>query len=136
MTDTATTDRTVPDALAARLMATADCDSGVRGLAHTTLTEEASYAYELAHGLSGGGDLHPDVHSVAIANLLGKVVPAAVAFALHHLHELLPDLTVEQCERVDAASSALHPRIYRDLTGANGTGNDPVSLPPSRHEES
>ena len=136
MTDTvtATTDSIVPDALAARLLATADCDSGVRGLAHATLTEEASYGYGLAHGLSGGGDLHPDAHSVGIANLLGRAVPAAVAFALHHLDELLPDFTVEQWERINAASRALHPRIHRDLTGANGAGSDPLLLPPSLHE--
>jgi hypothetical protein len=55
-------------------------------------------------------------------------VPVAVAFALHHLGALLPDLTSEQWERLDAASIALHSRICEDLTGANGTGDD--SCPP------
>lgn len=119
----------VPGSAIDQLLATADCHVGVRHLASTTLTEEATYAYDLAHGLSGGGDLHPDAHSAGVSNLLGKAVPAAVAFALHHLGALLPDLTTEQWERIDAACVALHLRISEDLTGANGTGPQPVTLP-------
>lgn len=115
----------VPGSAIEQLLATADCDSGVRRLANETLTDEATYAYGLAHGLSGGGELHDDANSAGIDNLLGKAVPAAVAFALHHLGELLPDLTIQQWERIDAASIALHLRINEDLTGANGTGADP-----------
>lgn len=108
-----------------QLLATVDCADGVRALANTTLTEEAAYTYGLAYGLSGGQDLHHDAHSAGIDNLLGHAVPAAVAFALHHLGALLPDLTIEQWERIDAAAISLHLRICEDLTGANGTGDEP-----------
>jgi hypothetical protein len=37
---------------------------------------------------------------------------------------LVPDLTSEQWERLDAASIALHSRICENLTGENGTGDD------------
>lgn len=47
-----------------------------------------------------------------------------VAFPLHHFGALLPDLTSEQWERLDAVSIALHSRISEDLTGANGNGDD------------
>ncbi|QQM47384.1 hypothetical protein ACN6AT_38135 (plasmid) [Streptomyces sp. JL4002] len=108
-----------------RLLATADCSDGERALANSSLAEEAAYKYALAYGLSGGRDLHHEAHSAGIDNLLGHTVPAAVAFALHHLDALLPDLTIEQWERLDAAAIALHSRICEDLTGANGTGDEP-----------
>jgi hypothetical protein len=54
-----------------------------------------AYTYGLAYGLSGGRDLHHDAHSAGIDNFLGHAVPAAVAFALHHLGALLNDLTIE-----------------------------------------
>ncbi|WP_424892185.1 hypothetical protein [Streptomyces sp. XH2] len=127
---TTITGDTVPATAIDQLLATADCDFGARSLANTTLTEEAAYAYELAHGLSGGGDLHADAHQAGISNLLGKTVPAAVAFALHHLGALLPDLTAPQWERIDAACAALHPRIARDLSGANGTDTATLSATP------
>ncbi|MFJ4526550.1 hypothetical protein ACIP4Y_37560 [Streptomyces sp. NPDC088810] len=47
-----------------------------------------------------------------------------MAFALHHLGALLPDLTSEQWERLDAAAIALCSRTCEYLTGANGTGDD------------
>ncbi|MFE9629060.1 hypothetical protein [Streptomyces sp. NPDC006527] len=56
-------------------------------------------------------------------------MPAAVAFALHHLGALLPDLTIEQWERLDAVATTLHLKICEDLTGANGTGDE--TLPPA-----
>ncbi|MFE0775434.1 hypothetical protein [Streptomyces sp. NPDC058861] len=116
---------TIPGTVIDQLLATVDCAGGVRGLAHTTLAEEAAYTYGLAYGLSGGRDLHHDAHSAGIDNLLGHAVPAAVAFALHHLGALLPDLTAEQWERLDAAAVSLHLKICEDLTGANGTGDEP-----------
>ncbi|WP_030390906.1 hypothetical protein [Streptomyces sp. NRRL S-241] len=116
---------TIPSTVIDQLLATVDCADGVRALANTTLTEEAAYTYGLAYGLSGGRDLHHDAHSAGIDNLLGHVVPAAVAFALHHLAALLPDLTIEQCDRLDAAAISLHLKICEDLTGANGTGDTP-----------
>ncbi|MFJ4003793.1 hypothetical protein ACIPWL_10085 [Streptomyces sp. NPDC090023] len=116
---------TIPGTVIDQLLATVDCADGVRALANTTLTEEAAYTYGLAYGLSGGRDLHHDAHSAGIDNLLGHVVPAAVAFALHHLDTLLPDLTIEQRERLDAAAISLHLKICEDLTGANGTGDTP-----------
>ncbi|MFD8947578.1 hypothetical protein ACFV0B_01790 [Streptomyces xanthophaeus] len=116
---------TIPGTVIDQLLATVDCADGVRALANTTLTEEAAHTYGLAYGLSGGRDLHHEPHTAGIDNLLGHVVPAAVAFALHHLGALLPDLTIEQCERLDAAAISLHLRICEDLTGANGTGDEP-----------
>jgi hypothetical protein len=116
---------TIPGTVIDQLLATVDCGDGARALANTTLTEEAAYTYGLAHGLSGGRDLHHDAHSAGIDNLLGHTVPAAVAFALHHLGALLPDLTAEQRERLDAAAISLHLKICEDLTGANGTGDEP-----------
>ncbi|MER6160750.1 hypothetical protein ABT147_35335 [Streptomyces sp. NPDC001868] len=56
-------------------------------------------------------------------------MPAAVAFALHHLGALLPDLTIEQWDRLDAVATTLHLKICEDLTGANGTGDE--TLPPA-----
>lgn len=130
MTDATTfSGEKIPRAVIDQLLATADCTTGVRALANNTLTEEAGYKYGLAYGLSGGRDLHDDAHSAGIGNLLGHTAPAVVAFALHHLGALLPDLTIEQWERLDAAAIALHSRICEDLTGANGTGDD-ASPPP------
>lgn len=119
----------IPGAVIDQLLATADCDTGVRALANNTLTEEAGYKYGLAYGLSGGRDLHDDANSAGIDNLLGHAVPAAVAFALHHLGALLPGLTIEQWERLDAVATTLHRKICEDLTGANGTGDE--TLPPA-----
>ncbi|MFD8727783.1 hypothetical protein [Streptomyces sp. NPDC059611] len=111
----------IPGSVIDQLLATVDCSDGERALANTTLAEEASYTYGLAYGLSGGRDLHPDAHSAATANLLGHAVPAVVAFALHHLGALLPDLTGQQWERLDAVATTLHLKICEDLTGASGT---------------
>ncbi|MGR3935321.1 hypothetical protein [Streptomyces sp. BRA346] len=107
-----------------QLLFTEDCRGGVRGLANTTLCDQAAYAYELAHGRSGGGGLHRDAHSAGVSNLLGHVAPGIVAFALHHLGALLPDLTGEQQERITAAARALSLRVREDLTGAGGAGAD------------
>ncbi|MFE4662551.1 hypothetical protein ACFRFJ_38410 [Streptomyces hydrogenans] len=72
-----------------------------------------------AYALSGGGELHPDAHSPAVTNLLHNVTPGIVAFALHHLRPLLPDLTDEQWTRIDAAAIALDLRVCEDLSGAS-----------------
>ncbi|MGV2915550.1 hypothetical protein [Streptomyces alfalfae] len=120
---------TIPGPVIDQLLATVACADGARAIAHTTLTEEVAYTYGLANGLSGGRDLDHDAHSAGIGNLLGHAVPAAVAFALHHLGALLPDLTTEEWERLDAAATRLHLKICEDLTGANGTGAEPCALP-------
>lgn len=117
----------IPGSVIDQLLATVDCADGERALANNTLAEEAAYKYGLAYGLSGGRDLHHDAHSAGIDNLLGHAVPAAVAFALHHLGALLPDLTSEQWERLDAVATTLHLKICEDLTGANGTGDEPCA---------
>ncbi|MGW7620829.1 hypothetical protein ACWGLG_34330 [Streptomyces antimycoticus] len=121
---TTTTGGTVPGTAIEQLLFTQDCWGGVRGLADTTICEKAAYTYELAYRLSGGGELHRDAHSAGISNLLGHVTPGIVAFALHHLGALLPDLTDEQQERIDTAARALSLRVCEDLTGAGGTGTD------------
>ncbi|MDV9192184.1 hypothetical protein R6L23_28935 [Streptomyces sp. SR27] len=110
---------TVPGAAIEQMLFTTDWLTGVRGAANATLTEQADYAYRLAYALSGGGELHPDAHSAAVANLLHSVTPGIVAFALHHLRPLLPDLTDEQWTRIDAAAVALDLRVFEDLSGAN-----------------
>ena len=85
MTDATTfSGETIPCAVIDQLLATADCTTGVRPLANTTLTKEAGYKYGLAYRLSGGRDLLDDAHSAGIDNLLGHAAPAVVAFALHH----------------------------------------------------
>ncbi|WEH37810.1 hypothetical protein PZB75_30880 (plasmid) [Streptomyces sp. AM 4-1-1] len=128
MNDTTTVSgETIPGPVIDQLLATVACADGARAIAHTTLTEEAAYTYGLAYGLSGGRDLDHDAHSAGIGNLLGHAVPAAVAFALHHLGALLPDLTTEQWERLDAAATRLHLKICEDLTGANGTTDEPCA---------
>ncbi|MEH0415941.1 hypothetical protein [Streptomyces sp. B21-083] len=92
---------------------------GGRATANIALTEQADYAYRLAYALSGGGEIHPDAHSAAVANLLHSVAPGIVAFALHHLRPLLPDLSDEQWARVDAAAVELDLRLCEDLSGAS-----------------
>ncbi|MEV6201502.1 hypothetical protein AB0M64_16225 [Streptomyces sp. NPDC051771] len=87
-----------------QLLFTTDWLTGVRGAANATLTEQAGYAYGLAYALSGGGELHPDAHSTAVANLLHSMTPGIVALALHHLRPLLPDLSDQQWSRIDAAA--------------------------------
>ncbi|MFF5456192.1 hypothetical protein ACFY40_33945 [Streptomyces sp. NPDC012950] len=91
----------------------------MRGAANAALTEQAESTYRLAYALSGGGELHPDAHSSALANLLHSVTPGIVAFALRHLRPLLPDLTDEQWTRTDAAAVALDLRVCEDLSGAS-----------------
>ncbi|MEU0219764.1 hypothetical protein ABZ281_33840 [Streptomyces sp. NPDC006265] len=117
----------IPRSVIDQLLATVGCSDGVRARANSTLAEEATYKYGLAYGLSGGRDLPHDAHSAGIDNLLGHAVPAVVAFALHHLGSLLPDLTIEQWERLNAVATTLHLKICEDLTGANGTGDDPCA---------
>ncbi|MFI8516030.1 hypothetical protein ACIGHB_33410 [Streptomyces sp. NPDC085460] len=109
----------VPGAAIEQLLFTTDWLTGVRGAANTTLTEQADSAYRLAYALSGGGELHPDAHSAALANLLHSVTPGIVAFALDHLRPLLPDLTDEQWTRIDAAAVELDLRVCEDLSGAS-----------------
>jgi hypothetical protein len=47
------------------------------------------------------------------------VAPGVVAFALHHLRPLLPDLSDEQWARVDAAAVELDLRLCEDLSGTS-----------------
>ncbi|MFE1273367.1 hypothetical protein, partial [Streptomyces sp. NPDC058758] len=68
-----------------QMLFTTDWLTGVRGAANATLTEQADSTYRLAYALSGGGELHPDAHSAALADLLHSMTPGIVAFALHHL---------------------------------------------------
>ncbi|MEU8883837.1 hypothetical protein [Streptomyces hydrogenans] len=119
---------TVPGAAIEQLLFTTDWLTGVRGAANDTLTEQADSTYRLAYALSGGDELHPDAHNAALANLLHSVPPGIVAFALHHLHPLLPDLTDEQWTRIDAAAVALDLRVCEDLSGAN-TVEETAELP-------
>ncbi|MGW1833779.1 hypothetical protein ACWCO0_23045 [Streptomyces tubercidicus] len=117
---TTTTGTTVPGSAIAQLLVTKDWLTGVRAAANSTVGERAAHAYESAYRLSGGGDLDHDAHRAASTNLLHEVAPAVVAFALHHLGAVLPDLTDEQWARLDAAAGALDLRVCEDLTGANG----------------
>ncbi|EST36839.1 hypothetical protein [Streptomyces roseochromogenus] len=87
---------------------------GVRAIARDTISERVSNAYESTYVLSGGRD--------CTANSI-------VAFALHHLEPLLPDLTAEQWARIDAAVLALDLEVSEDLTGANGTEPRAVRVP-------
>jgi hypothetical protein len=116
---TTAAESTVSGAAIEQLLFTTDWLTGVRATANIALTEQADYAYRLAYALSGGGELHPDAHSAAVANLLPSVAPGIVAFALHHLRPLLPDLSDEQWARVDAAAVELDLRLCEDLSGAS-----------------
>ncbi|MER5739969.1 hypothetical protein ABT117_30450 [Streptomyces sp. NPDC002262] len=110
---------TVSGAAIEQMLFTTDWLTGVRGAANATLTEQADSTYRLAYALPGGGELHPDARSAALADLLHSVTPGIVAFALHHLRPLLPDLSDEQWTRVDAAAVALDLRVCEDLSGAS-----------------
>ncbi|MFM9681627.1 hypothetical protein [Streptomyces brasiliscabiei] len=118
---TTATGTTVPGDAIEQLLFTEDWLTGVRAVAHDTISERASNAYENAYALSGGREFHEDAHSVAVTNLLHCTANSIVAFALHHLRPLLPDLTDEQWARIDATVTALDLRVSEDLTGANGT---------------
>ncbi|MFJ4700513.1 hypothetical protein ACIP5N_21960 [Streptomyces sp. NPDC088768] len=119
---TTATGATVPASAIEQLLFTEDWLNGVRAMANTTISDRAGAAYASAYALSGGGELHDDAHSVAVANLLHGSAPGIIAFALHHLRPLLPDLTDDQWARVDAAAVALDLHVCEDLTGANGPG--------------
>jgi hypothetical protein len=121
---TTATGTTVTGNAIEQLLFTENARSGERSLANTTITDQAAYAYDLAHGLSGGGEGHADAHAAGLTNLLHTTAPAVVAFALHHLGELLPDLADEQLARIDAAAVALSLKVCEDLSGAHGP--DPV----------
>jgi hypothetical protein len=126
---TTATGTTVPATAIEQLLFTEDWLTGVRAIAHDTISERASIAYETAYGLSGGRESHEDAHSVAVTNLLHCTTNSIVAFALHHLRPLLPDLTDEQWARIDATVTALDLRVSEDLTGANGTDPRDVRMP-------
>lgn len=126
---TTATGTTVPGKAIEQLLFTEDWLTGVRAIAHDTITERASHAYESAYALSGGREFHEDAHSVAVTNLLHCTANSIVAFALHHLRPLLPDLTDEQWARIDAAVTALDLEVAEDLTGANGTEPREVRVP-------
>jgi hypothetical protein len=126
---TTATGTIVPGAAIKQLLFTEDWLTGVRAIAHDTISERASHAYESAYVLSGGKEFHEDAHSVAVTNLLHCTANSIVAFALHHLRPLLPDLTDEQWARIDAAVTALDLRVSEDLTGANGTDPRDVRAP-------
>ncbi|MFB1046820.1 hypothetical protein [Streptomyces chrestomyceticus] len=127
-------DPTIPDATTVpaaieQLLFTEDSTTGVRARARAAVSEHALYAYQSAYVLSGGGDLHRDAHDVAVTNLLHCTSRSVIAFALHHLRPLLPDLTDAQWDRVDAAVTALDLRIAEELTAANSPGPDDTQLP-------
>ncbi|MFG2681299.1 hypothetical protein [Streptomyces sp. NPDC048392] len=126
---TTTTGTTVTGSAIEQLLFTENSRTDARRLAHTTIADQATYAYDLAHGLSGGGEVHAEAHAAGLTNLLHTTAPAVVAFALHHLGELLPDLTDEQWARIDAAAVALSLRVCEDLSGANGTEPVDEQLP-------
>ncbi|MFF4933146.1 hypothetical protein ACFY2H_30295 [Streptomyces griseofuscus] len=126
---TTATGTTVPGDAIQQLLFTTDWLTGVRAVAHDSISERASYAYANAYALSGGGEFHEDAHSVAVTNLLHCTANSIVAFALHHLRPLLPDLTDEQWARIDATVTALDLRVSEDLTGANGTDPRDVRVP-------
>ncbi|MFE7076375.1 hypothetical protein ACFU96_40435 [Streptomyces sp. NPDC057620] len=116
---TTAAESTVSGAAIEQLLFTTDWLTGGRATANIALTEQEDYAYRLAYALSGGGELHPDAHSAAVANLLHSVASGIVALALHHLRPLLPDLSDEQWARVDAAAVELDLRLREDLSGAS-----------------
>ncbi|MFH8753830.1 hypothetical protein ACH4GK_42160 [Streptomyces rimosus] len=122
------TGTTVPAAIE-QLLFTEDSTTGVRAKTRDTISEQAAYAYQSAYALSGGGDLHRDAHDVALTNLLHCTSRSVIAFALHHLRPLLPDLTDAQWDRIDAAVTALDFRVAEDLTAANGPRPDDTQLP-------
>ncbi|MGW2415971.1 hypothetical protein ACWCV5_27925 [Streptomyces tubercidicus] len=128
---TTTTGTTVPGSAIEQLPVTEHWLTGVRAVANTRIRERAAHAYESAYALSGGRDLHHDAHHAASTNLLHEVAPAVVAFALHHLGAVLPDLTDEQWARLDAAAIDLDLRVCEDLTGANGGAEDDDTGSPS-----
>ncbi|KOT80894.1 hypothetical protein ADK70_26915 [Streptomyces rimosus subsp. pseudoverticillatus] len=130
MDDAATATGTAVSAAAIEhLQCTENSTTGVRAKARATISEQAAYAYESAYALSGGGDLHRDAHDVAVTKLLHCTTRSITAFALHHLRPLLPDLTDEQWDRINAAVTALDLRIAEDLTGANGPDPDATQPP-------
>lgn len=126
---TTATGTTVPAEAIEQLLFTKDWLKGVRAIAHDTISERASIAYESAYHLSGGREFHDDAHSTAVHNLLHCTTNSIVAFALHHLRPLLPDLTDEQRARIDATVTALDLQVSEDLTGANGTDPREVRAP-------
>lgn len=126
---TTATGTIVPGDAIEQLLFTEDWLTGVRAIAHDTISERASNAYESAYALSGGREFHEDAHSVAVTNLLHCTTHSIVAFALHHLRPLLPDLTDEQWARIDAIVTALDLRVSEDLTGANGTDPRDLTVP-------
>ncbi|MGA5566624.1 hypothetical protein ACPCUV_36405 [Streptomyces platensis] len=70
---TTTTGTTVPGSAIEQLLVTEEWLTGVRAVANTTVSEQATHAYESAYVLSGGGELHPDAHRAASTNLLHGV---------------------------------------------------------------
>ncbi|MEU6315686.1 hypothetical protein [Streptomyces sp. NPDC047014] len=121
---------TVPAAAMQQLLFTHDWLTGLRGAAHNTIHEHADYMYRLAYALSGGRGLHSHAHSAALTNALAGAAPGIIAFALHHLRPLLPDLTHEQWERIDAAAIALNYRVCEDLSGATTLPDAELPLSP------
>ncbi|MER5376257.1 hypothetical protein [Streptomyces sp. NPDC002553] len=126
---TTATGTTVPAAAIEQLLFTEDWLTGVRAIAHDTISERASIAYGSAYHLSGGREFHDDAHSAALHNLLRCTTNSIVAFALHHLRPLLPDLTDEQWARIDATVTALDLKVAEDLTSAYGTDPREVRAP-------
>ncbi|MEY9839500.1 hypothetical protein [Streptacidiphilus sp. EB103A] len=93
--------------------------TALRRAADDSILERARHAYGTAYHLSGGRSDHAHAHDVALVNALHHTAPAVVAFALHHLTQLLPDLTEEQWARLDEAAVELDLQICEDLSGAN-----------------
>jgi hypothetical protein len=109
------------EATARALLATHDT-TGLRRLAYDRIAEQASLAYGTAFHLSGGGDGGESAHDAGLHNAVHHIAPSIVAFALHHLGAVLPDLTIAQWERLDQAAIALDLRVCEDLSAANGPG--------------
>ncbi|MFG2211967.1 hypothetical protein [Streptomyces sp. NPDC048638] len=128
-TITTATGTRVPASAVTQLLFTEDWLHGVRAAANTTICERAAHSYAAAYALSGSGALDDSAHTAAVTNLLHGAAPGIVAFALHHLRPLLPDLTDDQWARVDAAAVALDLRVCEDLAGANGPEGDHPGLP-------
>ena len=94
--------------------------TGPRGAAHERITVRAAVAFGTAFHSSGGDN--GDAHEAGLHNVLQHIAPGVAAFVLHHLGAVLPDLTPQQWERVDAVAVALDLRVCEDLSAAETGG--------------
>lgn len=112
-----------PEEAVEALLVTHDT-TGPRRSAYERITAEAAIAFGTAYHLSGGADDDTAVDA-GLHNALHRIVPGITAFALHHLGDLLPDLTAEQWERLDQAAVDLDLEVSEALTGAGEPGAEP-----------